>query len=270
MERDDQLSVTTIRGLPSGAFRLDGLTALITGASRNIGAAVAKAFAEAGADLLLVARGEVRLSGVAARIREVHPERKVVAVSADVSQRDEVSRLLELAEGSFSSIDVLVNNAFSNGGSRGIHILESSDESWDEAFRTNLLAPLRLSRGVGRALFAKDQHGSIINVLSGSGFQPNATLGPYGCSKAALWMLTRYLALECGPLIRVNAICPGLISDTGGAEGLSEVSRSLLRSAALGRVGRPDEVAGAAVYLASAAASYTTGTVIFCNGGRPW
>jgi NAD(P)-dependent dehydrogenase (short-subunit alcohol dehydrogenase family) len=111
-------------------------------------------------------------------------------------------------------------------------------------------------------------HGSIINLLSGSGFLPTPKLAAYGTSKAALWMLTRYLALEGAPDVRANAICPGVVTESGLPR--SDSQRLLLEQVPMKRMGHPSEIAGAAVYLASDAASYTTGEVIFVNGGRPW
>jgi NAD(P)-dependent dehydrogenase (short-subunit alcohol dehydrogenase family) len=127
-------------------------------------------------------------------------------------------------------------------------------------------------------MLASGRGGNVINLVSGTGLLPTSAPGhlpvpsmaPYGVAKAALWMLTRYLAAELAPAIRVNAICPGLVSETGRRE--EEAYVRLLQSGAvpMGRGGRPEEVAGAAVYLASPAASYTTGEMIICNGGRAW
>jgi NAD(P)-dependent dehydrogenase (short-subunit alcohol dehydrogenase family) len=115
---------------------------------------------------------------------------------------------------------------------------------------------------------AQRDGGSIINVVSGSGFQPSPNLGAYGVSKAALWMMTRYLAAEAAPAIRVNALCPGITSPDGQPEHLAH--RQLLPLVPMRRLGRADEMVGAAIYLASDAASYTTGEILFVNGGRPW
>jgi NAD(P)-dependent dehydrogenase (short-subunit alcohol dehydrogenase family) len=110
--------------------------------------------------------------------------------------------------------------------------------------------------------------GSVINLLTGSAFLPTRATSVYGTTKAALWMLTRCLALECAPKIRVNALAPGLVSESGVPA--TRAGAALLPSVPMGRVGRPEEMIGAAVYLASDASSYTTGEIIFCNGGRPY
>jgi NAD(P)-dependent dehydrogenase (short-subunit alcohol dehydrogenase family) len=266
-------------GIAGDAFRLDGQVALVTGASRNIGAAIAGSFALAGADLLLVARSAEQLGAVAAAIRAQAPDSRVRTTVADVGDRVQVDRLVEHVLAEFGRVDVLVNNAYSAGLEDGKSFLELPDETWESVFEANLYAPLRLTRALAREMLERDSGGNVINVISGSGFLPNSapghlpapTMAPYGVSKAALWMLTRYLAAELAPLIRVNALCPGLTSE-GGAMRVEEPYERLLSSGAipLGRIGRPEEIAGAAVYLASPAASYTTGEVLICNGGRAW
>ena len=124
--------------------------------------------------------------------------------------------------------------------------------------------------GLGKRMRAGNG-GSVINVLSGSGFLPVPGNLPYGSSKAALWMMTRYLAVECAPAVRVNALVPGLVmSETGGPKMSERIEKVFMPQIPMGRSGKPTEVAPAALYLASDASSYTTGTVLFANGGRPW
>ncbi|HEY4095838.1 MAG TPA: SDR family oxidoreductase [Baekduia sp.] len=266
-------------GVGPEALRLDGLVAVVTGASANIGAAIAASYARAGADVLLVARGAETLERTAAAIGTAAPQRRVETVTADVAVAADCDRLVDVALHTFGRVDVLVNNAYSAGLGEGRDVLDVSDATWDEVLEANLRAPLRLARAVARPMLDAGRAGSIINVISGSGLLPNSapghrpapTMAPYGVSKAALWMLTRYLAAELAPLIRVNALCPGLVSETGGMRDEEPYER-LLRSGAvpMNRIGRPEEIAGAAVYLASPAASYTTGEMLVCNGGRHW
>jgi NAD(P)-dependent dehydrogenase (short-subunit alcohol dehydrogenase family) len=190
-----------------------------------------------------------------------------------------VNRLAEEAVARFGGVDVLVNNAFSAGLEEGLNVLDVPDGTWEGVFETNLFGPLRLTRALARNMLSSGRGGSVINLISGSGFLPNSapghlpapTMAPYGVSKGALWTLTRYLAAELAPHVRVNALCPGLVSETGGMRDEEPYER-LIRSGAvpMGRIGRPEEIAGAAVYLASPAASYTTGEVLICNGGRAW
>jgi NAD(P)-dependent dehydrogenase (short-subunit alcohol dehydrogenase family) len=247
-------------------FRLDGKVAVITGASRNIGASIASGFAQAGADVILIARRTDRLVQVADIIRERNPGRRVEPISGDVGRAQDIERIIETTLDRFGQVDVLVNNAYARA-ERAPTIFDHPDEAWTEPINVNVMAPYRLCRGFGPGMI-NGAGGSIINVLTGSAFQPNAGMAIYGSTKAALWMLTRYLALECAPKIRVNALAPGLVSETG--EAISDTHRRLVATAPMQRVGHPDEMVGAAVYLASDAASYTTGEIVFCNGGRPY
>ncbi len=148
-------------------------------------------------------------------------------------------------------------------------MLDIDDEAWEITFRANILGPFRLCRGFGQGMLAAGG-GVIINVLSGSAFQPTWQNTPYGSTKAALWAMTRYLSVELAPAIRVNALVPGLtMSETGGPPA-GPVADSLLAMVPMGRAGLPEEVARAALYLACDAASYTSGTALFVNGGRLW
>lgn len=243
---------------------LKGRLVVVTGASRNIGAALAAGFAAAGADLLLVARGADALETVAAGLRSGTGS-SVTTCQADVSTAGGVARVVEAAD-SLPRVDVLVNNAASAGGSVG-PLLDQDDRIWDDVLGSNLRAPFRLSQALLPRL--RDQEGAnILNVVSGSGFLPTPGIGAYGVSKAALWMLTRQLAVELAPRVRVNALCPGIVSPDGRPQ--HPAHETLLPSVPMGRLGRPEEMVGAARYLVSDEASYTTGEVLFVNGGRPW
>ena len=266
-------------GVGPEALRLDGQAAVVTGASANIGAAIAASYARAGADVLLAARGAEALERTAAAIRAAAPGRRVEVVVADVTSAADRDRLIGHALNAFGRVDVLVNNAYSAGLGEGRDVLGVSDATWDAVLEANLRAPLALTRAAARAMLDSGRGGSIVNVISGSGLLPNSapghlpapTMAPYGVSKAALWMLTRYLAAELAPLIRVNALCPGLVSESGGVRDEVPYERLLrLGAVPMNRIGRPEEIAGAAVYLASPAASYTTGEMLVCNGGRHW
>jgi NAD(P)-dependent dehydrogenase (short-subunit alcohol dehydrogenase family) len=260
---DDSLSEPARPDL--SRFSLEGKTAVITGASKNIGAALALGFAQAGADLLVIARGGELLETVATDVR-LQTGRRVETLVADVSQPDAARRIVDFARRTVGKVDVLVNNAFSAGPAQ-VPVLEMEDTGWHEVLETNLLGPFRLSRGFAPSM-SEVGNSCIINLVSGSGFLPTPNMGAYGVSKAALWMMTRYLAVEAAPHIRVNALCPGIVSPDGEAN--HEIFRQLLPLVPMHRLGRPDEIVGAAIYLASDAASYTTGEIIFVNGGRPW
>ncbi len=244
-------------------FRLDGSTAVVTGGSRNIGRSIALAYAAAGADLVLVARHAGPLAQVAGLAREAGAA--VREVVADVSTAEGVAALAEATDE--LEVDILVNNAHTIGGTPGRPLLETDDDVWYDVLTTNLMAPFRLARHFGRRMMRRGG-GSILNLVSGSGLQPTPGLGPYGASKAALSMLTRSLAVEVAPTVRVNALCPGLVSEDGQPR--NDAHRLLLEAVPMHRVAEPDEIAGAALYLVSPAASYTTGAVLVANGGRPW
>jgi NAD(P)-dependent dehydrogenase (short-subunit alcohol dehydrogenase family) len=212
--------------------------------------------------LTLVARGEEMLRRVAEEI-DAETGRRVVTVAADLGTLDGVREVVDAVP----RVDILVNNAAETASTPGIDILDLTEEHWRRAFEVNLLAPYRLSSALGKKMRTTGG-GSIINVVAGPGFLPLTGYAPYGVTTAGLWMLTRYLAQECAPTIRVNAICPGTISE---AEEYRAYARErVLPTVPMRRTGTPDEVAGAAVYLASEAASYTTGAVITVNGGRHW
>jgi NAD(P)-dependent dehydrogenase (short-subunit alcohol dehydrogenase family) len=250
-------------------FRLDDQVAVVTGASKNIGLEISRALGEAGATVVMNARVADRLEQRAAQIRADTGARVETCVS-DVGTEAGTQSLLDFVHERFDQADVLVNNAYSSGDTQGVAALDIPDSAWESTFAVNVLAPFRLIRGLGRKM-AAGRGGSVINVLSGSGFLPVPEVTPYGATKAALWMMTRYLAVELAPQIRVNALCPGLtMSDTGGPAVGADFVAHLESLVPLGRAARPDEVAPAAVYLASAAASYTTGSVIVVNGGRAW
>lgn len=253
-------------GVDLSLFSLEGRTAVITGASRNIGAAVSMGFAAAGADVVLVARDGERLAAHAAAVR-ARTGRRVVEVAVDVSAANAAELVAEAAGQLPGTVDILVNNAYA-GGSDLTPLVETAESLWSEVLSVNLMAPVRFSRQFAPQL-ASEGRGSIINVVSGSGLMPTPGVGAYGASKAALWMVTRYLAVELAPAVRVNALCPGLT--TPGGESHVHFSHAyLLPQVPLARVASPEEIVGAAIYLASNAASYTTGELLIVNGGRPW
>jgi len=243
-------------------FRLDGRTALVTGASRNIGAAISRAFAAAGASLVVNARSAAPLDAHAAALRERFGV-AVTAIAADLSQPAERARLIAEMGRLTGGIDVLVNNAAV--GSRPDHGLETTPAMWAAAYEVNVAAPFELCRALVPDMQQRGR-GAVVNVLSTAAFAVVPPMLAYGATKAALWTMTKYLARECAPAVRVNAVCPGTVQE-GGALKVPSWAQ-LLPLTALGRVGEPDEVAAAALFLASDASSYTTGQVLFVDGGR--
>lgn len=242
---------------------LAGSRALVTGGSGGIGSAVATALAAAGADIVLTGRDQGRLAGVARRVEAEGT--RVGTVVADLSEVAAAGGVVDRVGTDFGAIDILVNAA---GGTRRGPALEVSEADWDEVQQMNLKSVFFLSQAVARQMIAQDRGGSIVNIASLNGVVGNAWAASYAASKGGIASLTRSLALEWVEAgIRVNAIGPGMI-ETGmtGPLGGDREAR-LLAHIPMGRFGRPDELGGAAVFLASPASSYMTGQIVYVDGG---
>ena len=243
-------------------FRLDGRTALVTGASQGIGEAVALRLAGQGAKVILAARNEEKLRGVAAAIEEAGGT--ACTLTLDVSQPETVAgRLKELPAG-FGEIDILVNNA---GITADNLLARMSLEDWERVLRTNLTGAFALTREMVRGMM-KRRWGRVINVSSVVGMMGNAGQANYAAAKAGLIGFSKSLARELGSRnITVNVVAPGYIR-TAMTENLPEASRDeLTGSIALKRLGEVDDIAWAVVYLASQEAAYITGHVLNVSGG---
>jgi NAD(P)-dependent dehydrogenase (short-subunit alcohol dehydrogenase family) len=252
-------------------FRLDGKTAVITGVGPGIGAHVARAYAAVGANVVANARTAQRVHDVVDDI--VAGGGTAVAVPGDIGHRDEPARLVAAAQEHYGGVDIVFHNAMGGASPSATGTsLDLTEEAWSEAVDVNLLAPFRLAQAAIPVMKA-GAGGSIINVLTTAAYTPVTTLplAAYGSTKAALATLTRYLAKECGPDVRANAICPGTIAadvETADERSAQPMWAPLLAGIPLGRVGFADETVGAALFLASPASSYITGQVIFVDGGR--
>lgn len=245
-------------------FSLEGKVAIITGASRGIGKAIAETFARAGARLALCSRKPEGLQAAAAEIREFG---QVLAVQAHVGKADDVRNLVAQTIEAYGRVDVVVNNAATNPHFGPV--LTADEGQWLKILDTNLLGAVRLIQAV--ALRMEEQGGGkIINMASVAGLRPSPGMGLYGIGKAALIQLTRQLALELGRHnIQVNAIAPGII-ETRFSQVLwqtPQISEPLLANLPLGKFGQPPDVAGLALYLASPASDYVTGAVFSVDGG---
>jgi NAD(P)-dependent dehydrogenase (short-subunit alcohol dehydrogenase family) len=245
---------------------LKGKTALISGAAGNIGSGTARLFARHAADLVLTDRHAEPLERLADEIRE-ESQGNVATVLADLTLKSEVDRVAKAALETFGRIDILMNNAAGAMAPEPYPLLETDDELWDEGIGVNLLAPFRLVRGLAPTML-RQGGGSIINVLSSGAFMIFPGRLVYGTTKAALWTMTRYMAKELAPTVRVNAVCPGTVPQ-GEGRGAPEWDE-LLRSGRipLQRAGTNSEVARATLFLASEASSFTTAQVIYVDGGR--
>lgn len=247
-------------------FRLDGKVALITGASRGIGRAIALGLAEAGADVVLASRKLPDLEAVAQEISQ--RGRKALAVPANVRHLPEIDNLVKKAADELHHIDILVNNAGTNPVFGSVFNID--EKAWDVTIGLNLKGYFFLSQAVGKVMRDKGG-GSIINISSEDGIRPGLGVGVYSISKAGVIMLTQVLAQEWGQYnIRANAIAPGVVK-TRFSEALwkNPVTRGAAEdSTALGRIAEPEEIVSAALFLASDASSYMTGQTIVLDGGH--
>jgi dehydrogenase/reductase SDR family protein 4 len=246
-------------------FRLDGKVALVTGASKGIGEAMARALAEQGAHTVVSSRKQEAVDAVAESIRAAGFE--ATSIAANTGNLDELQALLDRTCEVFGGIDIVINNAAANPV---FGPLQNTDErAFDKIVDVNLKGPFELCK---RAYPIMKQRGggSIINISSIGGLRPEAGIGIYSVSKAAIISLTRAMAQDWGPdNIRVNAICPGLIK-TRFSEALWQdeaILERFLGHIPLGRAGEPEDVAGLAVFLASPAAAYCNGGVYTVDGG---
>jgi 3-oxoacyl-[acyl-carrier protein] reductase len=237
---------------------LEGRVALVTGGSRGIGAAVSRDLAVAGARVAV----NYRTGKDAAE--EVASEIGGVALSADVSDPEQAQALVERIESELGDLDILVNNA---GVTRDTLIARMSDEDWDVVLDTNLRGAFNTSRAVARKMLRR-RSGVIVNLTSVVGLHGNPGQANYAASKAGLIGLTKALARELGSRgVRVNAVAPGYI-DTELTNVLSDEQRgAILANTPLGRLGQPEDVAGAVRFLCSDEAAFVTGEVLLVDGG---
>ena len=246
-------------------FDLSGRVALVTGGSRGIGFAVAAALATAGARVAIMARDEAACQAAVHEIREEGGD--AIAVSGHVGREADAERSVTRVMEEFGRLDVLVNNAATNP--QFGPLLDADPALVLKIFETNVMAALRMT-GLAVDAWMREHSGSVINMASVAGIKPEPLTGAYNMSKAALINLTKTLARELGPAgVRVNAIAPGLV-ETKFARVLVEtetIHDHIVGQTAIGRHAQPDEIAGAALYLASDASSFVTGSVLVVDGG---
>ncbi|MBA3067068.1 MAG: SDR family oxidoreductase [Hyphomonas sp.] len=250
-----------------GLFDLKGKSAIITGSSRGIGRAIAEAMADQGARVVISSRKPGPCEEVAAEINAKHGDGTAIAIPANISNKEDLQAMVDETNKSFGKIDIVVCNAASNpyyGPMAGI-----SDDAFTKILQNNIISNHWLIQMCAPQMRAR-KDGAVIIVSSIGGLRASPVIGAYNISKAADFQLARNLAAEFGPdNIRVNCIAPGLIK-TDFAKALwdnPETLKRALTGTPLKRIGEPEEIAGAAVYLASKAGAYMTGQMLVVDGG---
>jgi NAD(P)-dependent dehydrogenase (short-subunit alcohol dehydrogenase family) len=246
-------------------FQLNGRVALVTGGNRGLGFAMARALAEAGADVVLTSRDEERAQESAKELAD-STGRRTLGLAVDVTNAQQVEDMVQRVRREFGRLDILVNNA-------GINVrkpIEDFDEaSWDAVQATNLKAPFLCARAVG-PIMKEQRYGRVINVASMLGLVALPERIAYCSSKGGVIQLTRVLALEWAKHnVTVNALCPGPFATEINTPVLSnpEANQFFLNHIALGRWGQPQELGGVIVFLASQASSFMTGSALVVDGG---
>jgi 7-alpha-hydroxysteroid dehydrogenase len=245
-------------------FRLDGQVAVVTGAGRGLGAAIAVAFAEVGADVVISSRTEAELQAVAAQVEAAG--RRAHVVVADLAQPDSTAELAGAAVAAFGRLDIVVNNV---GGSMPNTLLTTTVKDMRDAFAFNVLTAHALTVAAVPLMLEHSGGGSIINISSTMGRLAGRGFAAYGTAKAALAHYTRLTALDLCPRIRVNAIAPGsiLTSALDVVASNDALRLPMEKATPMRRLGEPDDIAAAAVYLASPAGSFLTGKMLEVDGG---
>jgi NAD(P)-dependent dehydrogenase (short-subunit alcohol dehydrogenase family) len=249
----------------NGLFDLSGQVALVTGGSRGLGRAMVLAFAQAGADVVITSRKLDSCEELAAEVERT-TGRAALPYACHVGRWEQLPGLVDAAYERFGKVDVLVNNA----GMSPLYDdpLDVSEKLFDAVVNLNLKGPFRLCSLVGKQMLAQGG-GSIINVSSTGSIRPGPTILPYAAAKAGLNALTEGFALALGPTVRVNTLMAGpYFTDVSAAWDL-DATQHAMQAHALKRGGQPEEIVGAALFLASDASSYTSGSIVRSDGGIP-
>ncbi|MEE8473058.1 MAG: SDR family oxidoreductase [Dehalococcoidia bacterium] len=245
-------------------FSLEGKTAIVTGASRGIGRAIALAYAEAGAQLVMASRNLPDLEKAAGEVGKLG--KPPLIVTADISRKDDVDNLVRRAVKEFGAIDIMVNDpaTFVTGP-----ILDIEEDDWDRVMDTNLKGYYFLCRASGLVM-REQKRGSIINLTSALGFRVTPRMPIYSVAKAGIIMLTKALAVELGPYnVRVNAIAPGIVDTEFSRTPEQDDSYRVMRAQQipLRRIADPGDMVGSAVFLGSGASAFVSGHILVVDGG---
>ncbi|RKU27218.1 3-oxoacyl-ACP reductase [Candidatus Poribacteria bacterium] len=241
---------------------LTGKTAIVTGASRGIGAAIGRKLCEAGANVALCSRSAEAVAAIADTLNS--EGYTAISTAADISKKEDVEALIKTVQDRFSQIDILVNNA---GITRDTLLMRLKDEDWEAVLRTNLTGTMYCTRAVLRPMI-RQRSGRIINISSVIGVMGNAGQASYAAAKAGILGFTKTIAREVGTRgITVNAIAPGFITTDMTAQIPEQHQKQLLELIPLRRFGSPEDVADTVYFLASDAARYITGQTLHVDGG---
>jgi NAD(P)-dependent dehydrogenase (short-subunit alcohol dehydrogenase family) len=250
--------------MPEAKFDLSGKVAVVTGGGRGIGRAIALGLARSGASVVVSSRTQKEIEAVAEEIKNFGG--KAIAVVTDLTVNEQLENLVNLTMKEFGKIDILINNA---ARSFLRSILDLREDGWDKVFNTNVKAVWLLSRAVARKMM-EQKSGKIINITTVGAEKAELGMAAYGCSKAALKMLTRCMAREWAQYgIQVNAVGPGLTRTDFSKPIWSnpEVAKRVSAAIPMGRLAEPEEIVGSVLFLASDAAQFITGHSIYVDGG---
>ena len=244
-------------------FDFSGKVALVTGGSRGLGAAITRALAEQGADVVIASRKAENCELLAREIADKHG-RRALGVGAHMGKWSDIDKLVEMAYAQFGRIDILINNAgMSPVASSSV---DTPEDLFDRVVAVNFKGPFRLAALVGSRMAAAEG-GVIVNISSIGAIRPQPAYGPYAGAKAALNAATEAHAFEFAPKVRVNGIMPGSFRTDIAKHWSPDKEKNIV--SAIKRYGEPDEIISAVLYLASDASTFTTGSVIRVDGGRP-
>ena len=242
-------------------FSLAGKVAVVTGSGGGIGRGIALCLADAGADVVCADMTDDQAAGTVAAVEQMG--RKALGVGCDVRESEQVEQMVWRAQDSFSHIDVLVNNV---GGTMFRPTLQMSVRAWESILRENLLSTFLCCKAVA-PIMLRQQSGSIVNISTRDSILPSVGMAAYAAAKAGVNSLTNPLAWELAPHVRVNAILPGLVLTESSDQALGAVKEKIIAGTPLKRMGTPEDIGLAVLYLASSASDWVTGRLFEIDGG---